>query len=342
MRVALKFLLGIALTLLAGEGLCRALPVQSGWSNPPVTAEMPVVRYWPHARYVELVGWDLRSAVSGVFNNIGFPGADIDLTKPMLAVIGDSFVEAAVLSQEDRLEERLNARISSLRASSFGISGADLPDYLVTADWTVDALNTQAVVFVISDEDLQNSSVPKRRGYWFERDAKGAFAMKRNVEFKLRNAIIGSRLASYLLYNLKFGPSVVLRDLTGKRPRPRTDAISALNLGMAAHFMQEAAELQRRGVTVLLVFDCDRPAIYRGADDVHFESFQPLAREAARLGLPTIDLAETFVHDYRLNRIPFEYGPNDGHWNPYGVKLVAERIAGVLIDLEVASPRGGT
>lgn len=327
MKPALALLTGMICAIAAAEATLRLLPVVSGLANPPVTREAPVVRYRPEAAYSYSRGWDMRQAQRGSFNSLGYPDREIAPHKPVFAIIGDSYIEALMIRQGERLSDVLNAKAGVDRFASFGVSGADLPDYLVTARWLKRTMPLEGAAFVITDGDVAHSVQAKRRGFWYAaRD--GQLRLNGNADFTVRNALDHSALATYLLYNLKFGPAMI-----GAAFAPAAQALPAIR-GLpgeagARRFVAEAAALQRSGVRVMLVLDADRVAIYQGRASA-LPEMTMLARLGREAGIEVIDLAPVFADTYRIDRKRFDFGKADSHWNGYGHRIVAQAIERAL------------
>src|SRR5262245_52849906 len=95
---SLTVVITVGLLLLMAEAMLRFLPVASGMRTVAVTAESPVFHFTPNRDYVYSIGWDLALANRGRVNNAGFVNAQNyqkDGETPLLAVIGDSYIEAA-------------------------------------------------------------------------------------------------------------------------------------------------------------------------------------------------------------------------------------------------------
>ncbi|WP_331375970.1 hypothetical protein [Sinorhizobium chiapasense] len=321
--------------LLALEGLCRVLPVMSGWENPPVTADHPFIRNQPFNEYVFSQGWDLRGVVRGRFNSLGFSSPEPE-RDTKLVIIGDSFVEASMLNFDERLAPLINKKQSDLRATSLGRAGADIPDYIVTANWVQRHLKSSFIVFVITDGDLLDSLRPKRRGYWFSREPDGSLALRRDTESGLRNALLKSRFASYVLYNLKFGPSMIFSgSRRGEEAALQSEPESGALENAVERFLDEIAALQRSGIKVVLAFDAERGAIYTGRGKLHTKEFDLLAGRAATQGIAICDLSSAFATKYALSRQPFDFVNGEGHWNALGSSVVADAVLGTVKSLKV-------
>jgi hypothetical protein len=65
----------------------------------PVTAADPVLHFTPNRPFTNSLGWNLHNVVRGRVNNAGFVN-DQDYARdgpPLIAVIGDSFIEAQMV-----------------------------------------------------------------------------------------------------------------------------------------------------------------------------------------------------------------------------------------------------
>lgn len=320
--------LGLALALLAGEALFRLLPAVGGLSNPPVSAAVPVVRYRPGANYTYSRGWDMRMVQHGRFNSLGFPDREPPKNQPIVAIIGDSFVEALMIPQGERVSDVLNRTDGGARFASFGIGGANLPDYMLTAVWLRRTLPVRGVVFVVTGEDVVRSLQPKRRGYWYNPRTNG---LKLNCacSFGVRNALNRSALAEYVLYNLKFGPGMIKGAfIPSAQANPRSPD-SPEGVAIARRFISMAAGLQQSGIDVLVVLDADHQAVYRGRPGKQAD-MALLSRIAKEMNVRTLDLTVPFTTGYRARGERFDFGSVDAHWNMYGHRLVAGAIADAL------------
>src|SRR5262249_59427220 len=86
--------------LFAAEIVLRFLPVATGLWTMPVNAAQPVFRFTPNRDFLFSRDWNFSLINPGHINNDGFVNdqdyAEND-TRPLLAVAGDSYVEAAML-----------------------------------------------------------------------------------------------------------------------------------------------------------------------------------------------------------------------------------------------------
>ena len=119
-------LLGCCLAVVTAEGALRALrPLDMGQGIEVVDATHPVAHFTPHNRSLA------RSSPSAppveiAINNAGYRN-DQDyergLTTPLLALIGDSYVAAAMVPYD----QTLSARLARRAAESVLLSGLSIP-----------------------------------------------------------------------------------------------------------------------------------------------------------------------------------------------------------------------
>ena len=119
------------------EIVLRFLPV--AWAPPvqPPTADNPIQRYVPNTPFNWSLGWNFAIVTHKRTNAQGFV-ADHDYdaagTTPLLAIAGDSFVEALLVPFAETLTGRLQAMLADRgRVYAFAQSGAPLSQYVAYA-----------------------------------------------------------------------------------------------------------------------------------------------------------------------------------------------------------------
>jgi hypothetical protein len=127
---------------------------------------------------------------------------------PLLAVIGDSFVEATIVPYAMTLHGRLAKKLQGAgRVYSFGASGAALSQYLVWADFVRRTFAPRKLVFVVVANDFDESLFKRKRGpgfHYFDTEQGGGDRLVR-VDHKpslLRIVARRSALIRYLALNL--------------------------------------------------------------------------------------------------------------------------------------------
>src|SRR3954451_6065435 len=140
-------LASIAFCLLAAEVVLRFMPVSTGLRSMPVTAAAPILHFMPNRPFVNSLGWTMHNVVLGRVNNAGFVN-DQDYVRdgpPLIAVVGDSFIEAQMVAYPETLQGRLAAALKDkFRVYSFAGSGAPLSEYLIWAGFAVKKTGARA------------------------------------------------------------------------------------------------------------------------------------------------------------------------------------------------------
>jgi len=122
--------LTVVVCLGSAEILLRFLPVQSGLRSQPVTAENPIFRFTPERDSTFSRGWNFDMVNRRRVNNAGWINDQSyrpDDQTPLLAVVGDSYVEALMVPYAQTFYGRLAKKLAGqVRVYSFGASGAPL------------------------------------------------------------------------------------------------------------------------------------------------------------------------------------------------------------------------
>src|SRR3954469_905619 len=203
-------LASIAFCLLAAEVVLRFMPVSTGPRSMPVAADAPILPFPPNRPFVNSLGWTMHNVVHGRTNNAGFVN-DQDYVRdgpPLIAVIGDSFIEAQMVAYPQTLQGRLAAALKDkFRVYSFAGSGAPLSQYLVWAGYAVKEYGARAGVINVVGNDFDESLSAYRLGpgFWqYAPDANGVLRLRLNPHEA--GALISlarhSALARYVIINL--------------------------------------------------------------------------------------------------------------------------------------------
>lgn len=351
--------IGLALGLLLVEGILRLLPVNEPLSsNTPVTAKTPILHLKKNSTLTFSKGFDFNIVNTVHTNNYGFVH-DSDYEKngksPLLAIIGDSYVEAAMVPFSETITGRLEkAATTDRRVYSFATSGSPLSQYLVYARYAKDNFSPDAMVFVIVGNDFDESlgTYKQQPGYhYFFPSNDGEFEL-RLVEWRASHptwlhsiaSAMGlgkTALARYIRPNL---PSLLQQvksalsstdekqayvGQTRAKADPRRLALSKRAVIEFLSRLPEATGLPRQDVA--MVVDGMRPHLYdehglEAAKGSYFDQMrQFFIHEARKLGYEVVDMEDIFRKHYAINRQRFEF-PTDGHWNSLGHELAAQAV----------------
>src|SRR5262249_59680472 len=133
----------ILVVLAVAEIVLHFLPVSSGLRAVTVTADDPVFHFTPNREFLHSTGWDMHNINRGRINNAGFVNNQDyrrDDPSPLLAVVGDSYIEARMVPFVDTLQGRLSRnRSGRSRVLSVPAGVAPLQQYLIWSQHAVKA-----------------------------------------------------------------------------------------------------------------------------------------------------------------------------------------------------------
>jgi hypothetical protein len=324
-----------------------------------VDAAHPVARFGPNRRSVS--GADPRSApIEIVTNNVGYRN-DLDyesgLSTPLLALVGDSYVAAAMVPFEQTLAARLTVEAGSTgRVYSFAVRGAGLSQYLVWAAYARDEFEPSAYAFVVVANDFGDSLHPRPGFHSFDRRPNGESALVRADHHRSLSqwCAAHSAVAAFvrsLRPVLKPPP-----DLTGKDGPSRPAFVSNIPAKLPEETLEEyrwafdafVERLPEATGTpydrILFVVDGLRPDMYEpqslayAKTSAWAELRDHVITSAGAVGIEVVDLDTFFTVDYEQHGRPFEF-EHDNHWNGYGHGVVADATAGSRVFQESVAPQ---
>lgn len=345
---ALSILIGLIAALVFGEVVFRFLPVNDGLMAMPVNAQSPVFHFTPDRKVQWSRDWNFAIVNPIRVNNAGFINdRDYDASdrRPLLAVVGDSFVEASMVPTHDTLHARLAAAVApGARVYSLAASGAPLSQYLIWAREARVRFKAQALVIVVVGNDFDESLAIYKTGPGFHHyapDADGTLRLQR-VDYRpstVRVIARKSALVRYILFNLQAQEH--LADLVGMITNLVQPAHAEQYVGNTAA-AADADRLRWSEAAVRAFFrDLTEYAGWRPGevlfllDGIRYPSDSPAVaasyfarmrtfflEEARRRGYEAIDMDPVFFAHFRATGDRFEY-PTDSHWNSVAHGLAA-------------------
>lgn len=344
---SLAFGAGIIATLLLLEASIRVLPVIEGTYAAEPRKDWPVHTLIPNTQYTYSTGWNLQNVHRGRINNYGYASPqDYRPGHGDVAVFGDSYVEAMMNDYDDTLPGALNGFLRTPReVLSFGMSGAELPDYLGTSSLVSAEFSPDWAVFVITAGDFTNgfNAAP---GY-FEWDARRSPPIRLVPEIKRSEFTKFSRtvgLVRYLRGNLLLRPNEMIKLRRGADHAAGTSACRDEVLSNEDEELLQAfaaglpRALRLTPARVILVFDADRRRIYAGAGSSPTQGCRTramlanerLAEVARQAGIHVIDAEPVFRRHFEAGLGPLDRSPMDAHWNPAAHRLIAREVARII------------
>src|SRR5215510_3796337 len=343
--------IGIAGFFVFAEIVLRFLPVASGLSSRPVTAESPVFRYKADRDFVYSNGWKLDMVNHGHVNNDGWVNDQnyhTDDPSPLVAIVGDSFVEAAMVPYAQTFHGLLaNIFRDKFRVYSFGASGAPLSQYLIWARYAVHQFKARALVINVVGNDFDESHINYKAGpgFWHYAPDPTGLLQLRLIEYRpslMRSIVRHSALLRYLAINAgvayltSWNWITYYVGYTGKKLPPHYAGFTLADPGPARvaasklvvdSFLRDLRGLGLPAQCVVFLMDGFRyPEESKKEAGTFFDILRRYFREEAEAqAYEVIDLDPIFFSRYRATSERFEY-PNDGHWNAAGHAVAARAL----------------
>lgn len=353
-KLALMCGTGVAVAI-ALEGTLRLLPVQDG-PNAALGYADSDVWFEPGRSFIWSRGWRMSEANPLATNNLGFVSSvdyEPEDTRPLTAVIGDSYVQALMIPPTQSLTARLRRQLGSeRRVYSFAASGAPLSQYLAFAELARRRFQPDTMVFVVVGNDFDESlrQVKWAAGFHhFSEGRDGRLELERRPlpESGFYARLRRSALINYLFRNLEIrAASSRLRRAWRGEPAYAGNTSAAASPERVSQSLQVIdaflRELPARAglppARIVLVIDALRAALYQPERAAPLSSsfFARMRREleerARPLGYVVIDLQSVFSGHYATHGEHFEF-PDDGHWNALAHRIVATAISERLAPL---------
>ncbi len=359
MTIAKRILFSVAAIATGFVGLClvaemllRLLPVDEGLHDQPVTAENPIPHFEPNRTSTWSQGWQFSHVNKIRVNNYGFVNTqdyDPAAGTPLVAVIGDSYIQAAILPFGETLQARLSRKLGGHgRVYSFGISGTAFATYLVWAEYARDTFRPDATVFVIVGNDYLGALCKYNRDYYCFEEVDGNLQTRRNNSEThwSRPMLLHSALARYLFANVGILRRIRIllrgtRDLgLSTTPDEATPELLRDSRRAVDEFLAQSSERTHLSpAQVAFVLDAPRPAIYKPDELQQMDSsFFVRMRayfitQAQARGYQVIDTQPYFIARHSKDGSIFEF-PDDGHWNSVGHEVVADAVSSFLSQLD--------
>lgn len=210
----LAILLGLAIIPIILEIGLRFFPVFSGM---PVNRTSEVYSFTPNVTIQRSSNWDMSNARKRQVNNVGFisdQAYDSAAKTPLIAIVGDSYIEAMQVDYRDTVEANLLAKCApNARVYSFGAQFAPLSQYLSWVKYASQTYHPQIMVVNIVGNDFDESllshqietnagGVPGMQFYDLSRESPRMITVPFKQEGWLTQVLRHSVLAQYLVRNV--------------------------------------------------------------------------------------------------------------------------------------------
>jgi len=334
----------------------RLLPVSEGFRALAVNDANPIYRYAPNRTAVWSKGWNFSITNRVRTNNLGFI-SEVDYdpkhATPLLAIVGDSYIEAAMVPSDQTAAALLRREIGA-RGSvySFGASGSALSQYLAYANYVKDVFRPEGLVVTVVGNDFDESLLRYKQvpgfHYFSQSGTSEVQLIRLDREIPLwRDYVAASSLAMYVVANLEvaglldrslkrvkswFSADINPNTYVGNTVEHADPARIADSKAAVDVFLKQLPDKAGLPVsTILLVVDAPRPELYEPARrDAATRSYFGLMRaylmdRAVEKGFEVVDMEREFLDDYSRAGRRFEH-PDDHHWNSVGHEVFARAV----------------
>ncbi len=260
--------------------------------------------------------------------------------RPCIAAIGNSYLQGLYSDVDEHLSASLQTLLSNeVAVYNLGTSGISLSQAILVATFARHHFSPDMLIIQVNHSSLRNSVrdlgfLPYSAQF---RSTDTGWVLGEPSPFRVsrkKRLLRRSALVRYLFYNanVNFGGGIVQE--AGQNPAPAKDpdrlaheeAMKREVLRLTLSTLQE----ENPGIPILVLLDTDRRQIYETGGQVCPLQDSPIYSEiCAVMGVHFIDLSERMAREYRSNGLRFEFDDNY-HWNPYGVSIVADEIAGYM------------
>lgn len=316
--------------------------------NPPLTVydyEAGLTHYSTERKQgLYTIGKFAQIRSKWMINNDGW-NYPIDYTEnrgdqPLIAVIGDSFIEAFQVNSGENYPYLLREKLSPEKeVYAFGLGGIPLSQYYQVNRYVNRKFDPDIVIINLTHTDFEESFKKYfyRPDIWQIAKLDSTYSL---VPPDLKNisptttfwkkVLYGSATFRYLHRNLYvfqlFKQDHFAGDLEAN-VKIITDIHKQSEIFQGTDFLFEKIRLENKGRRVIFVFDASRGAIYDGTVDASRVSwmYEMVSILSARYDFEYLDLTLPMQEDYAENKQRFN-SELDNHWNEYGHEFIANLL----------------
>jgi hypothetical protein len=262
--------------------------------------------------------------------------------KQLIAVIGDSFIEALQVDVDHNYPFLLRHSLEDdYEVYAFGVSGAPLSQYLHMSRYVNKHFNPDIVVFNLVHNDFAESISSLSPHYYYflqvSIDDSGVITEttpRPNYSFAqykpLKRLCYQSALFRYLYFNLKVNEMRRnIRTPKDKKYEANID-IEDTNrhkelIFQSTEYLVNAIRAENEDKRIVFVINAPRDVVYDNAssDSQVLWIHEMLDTLCTRSGIELVDLIPLMSEDYRSNEKRFD-SELDAHWNEYGHQFVSK------------------
>lgn len=351
MFVITSVLFGTFLSIALLEVIFRVLPTSDSLMVLPVNSKSPVVRFQENRDVIWSSKYNFSIVTKKHVNNDGFLNDQNYNPKddsPLLAIIGDSYVEADQVENKDSMHGILAQKtVGNGRIYSFGASGSPLSMYLAYANYATKKYKAHALVFIIIGNDFDESLTKYKNApgfHYFSNASDHLDLVRMDYQPTLMKRVSRySALIRYLALNMQLSWQSIenLFDHDARNAgkifvgNTRADfdeeRITDSKMVVDRFFEELPFQTGLENDKILFVIDGMRPNLYDPttllkANGSYFDHMRKyFISVAVSKGYEVSDMQPAFIKKHESEGLRFEF-PTDAHWNEAGHLLVAEKI----------------
>jgi hypothetical protein len=336
-----------------------------------------VFPYYYYDHRDRILKFDVSYSTTGIFtigkfaqqrakwhiNNMGWK-SDIDYTtsgrsKPLIAIVGDSYVEAFQVDQEKNIAAKLQEMVQEhYDVYSFGISGSPLSHYLQMSRYINKYFNPEILVFIVVHNDFSESlcSVQRKLGRLCLDEVGDEMKEGEIIPFRpsraKRTLMMHSSVLRYIWANLEvknIRPTKQILSYLGIISKYDVRYNANINVKVvkrlegrvvkAVSYILTKIRKENEGEKIIFLMDAPREDIYQDTvkeSDVLWLN-KLMHAKCRENGFGFVDLTYPFyeIHKTTKQRFESEY---DYHWNEFGHKEAARALFKKLREIEILSP----
>jgi hypothetical protein len=335
MKFLSRFIGGIFVALMVSEVLLRFLPVSTA-THTDYYLTSSIITYPPYHKFVMATGWNLSNAHYHQANNYGFlTNRDFFENTDAIAVIGDSYVEANMLEESERVGRQLENKLANRPVYALGGPGSSLLDYVERARFAQSHFGVKDFVFIIELGDVRQTLCGSNNIHGPCIDSKtltlSSNAKPVKVDF-VKKVLRESALVQYLFSQLRLKPETLAKQLFADifnkiETKPSKKIADSENVDSVAvdrivySFLSNLPK--NKDGHVILVFDSYRDC---SANETPVRNrFIEMTQQLVDIEI--IDTKPIFCEFSESTKLNLNVSPADGHWNRLAHGLVAEAVA---------------
>ena len=273
--------------------------------------------------------------------------------KKIIAVIGDSFVEAFQVNSEKSYPYLLRKKLMpEYDVFAFGISGSPFSQYLNMSRYVNELFDPDILIFNIVHNDFTESikKLSPGRSYFMQlviTDQKISETTPRpklnSRQYNTWKRIISrSSVIRYIYNNLKMSSIYVGINnlLSGNNRENKFEGnINTRSVSENRPLVKRSVDYiigkivgENSGKRIIFVLDAPRKSIYENSIDKSKLKWLHtlMAEQCNKHNVELLDLTEHMVTDYKKNGIRYNSGI-DYHWNEYGHSFISDIVYDFII-----------